>query len=168
MKKMKFPKIIKKMNNTKEQQRQGNASTKMMDTPKAASFSQQLFGAFIIFMCLVWGYSIITEKKETPTIPLSQFATLVDEHQITSIVVEGDSLTGVKLDATKVLSKKEAGASVFSTLAAYGVSTTTLATTTITIVNDRGLSFWGSLIPIILPVVFLAIMIWWLGDVATV
>lgn len=151
------------MNNTKEQQRQGNASTKMMDTSKAASFSQQLFGAFIIFMCLVWGYSIITEKKETPTIPLSQFATLVDEHQITSIVVEGDSLTGVKLDATKVLSKKEAGASVFSTLAAYGVSTTTLATTTITIVNDRGLSFWGSLIPIILPVVFLAIMIWWLG-----
>ena len=138
-------------------------SSKMGSLPKATSFSQQLIGTFIIFMCLVWGYSIITEKKSTPTIPLSQFASLVGSHQITTIIVEGDSLTGVKTDMTKVLSKKENGASVFTTLATYGVSTTTFATTTITIVNDRGLSFWGSLIPILLPIIFLAIMIWWLG-----
>jgi hypothetical protein len=36
----------------------------------------------------------------------------------------------------KWYSKKEEGASVFSTLAAYGVSSGTLATTTITIVNE--------------------------------
>jgi cell division protease FtsH len=114
-------------------------------------------------MFLTWGYSIITEKKATPVVPLSQFASLVNNHQIIAITVEGDSLTGEKTDSSKVQSKKETGASVFSTLAAYGVSTTTLATTTVTIVNDRGLSFWGSLIPILLPVVFLGFMIWWLG-----
>jgi cell division protease FtsH len=130
---------------------------------KPASFSQQLTGALIIFIFLTWGYSIIVEKKETPTIPLSQLAGLVNSHEVTSITVQGDTLTGTKADASKVISKKEAGASVFSTLSAYGVSTTTLATTTITIVNDRGLSFWGSLIPIILPIVFLGVMIWWLG-----
>ncbi len=153
---MKFPKLTKKTKDTVSQG--GNGAPK-----KPQSFSSQLLGALIIFTCLAWGYSIVTEKKITPTIPLSEFAALVNSHQITAVTVEGDSLTGTKADTTQVISKKETGASVFSTLAAYGVSSTTLATTTITVASDRGLSFWGSLIPIILPIVFLAIMIWWLG-----
>ncbi len=161
MKKMKFPKIGATTKNGGSQK--NNEESKSQKISKPVSFSQQLVGAFIILMFLTWGYSIITEKKATPVVPLSQFASLVNNHQIIAITVEGDSLTGEKADSSKVQSKKETGASVFSTLAAYGVSTTTLATTTVTIVNDRGLSFWGSLIPILLPVVFLGFMIWWLG-----
>ncbi len=157
MKKMKLPKIEKAGLSSKE------GDGKVGKLGKPVSFSQQLIGAFIILMFLTWGYSILTEERATPTIPLSQFASLVNARQITSITVEGDSLVGQKTDASKVESKKESGASVFSTLSAYGVSTTTLATTTITIVNDHGLSFWGSIIPILLPVVFLGFMIWWLG-----
>lgn len=154
---MKFPTLTTRAKNTTKD------SKKAGDLKKPQSFSSQLLGAFIIFMCLAWGYSIVTEKKATPTIALSEFASLVNSNQITAITVEGDSLIGVKIDETKVESKKENGASVFSTLAAYGVSSSTLATTTITVANDRGLSFWGSLIPIILPILFLALMIWWLG-----
>lgn len=153
---MKLPKITK---NTKE----GADIKKGANPQKPQSFSSQLLGAFIIFMCLAWGYSIVSENKSTPKIPLSEFAALVNTNQINAITVEGDSLTGTKLDSTKVESKKENGASVFSTLQAYGVSSSTLATTSITVSNDRGLSFWGSLIPIILPIVFLGVMIWWLG-----
>lgn len=127
------------------------------------SFSNQLLGAFIIFMCLVWGYSLVTGTKETPSVPLSEFATLVKNNEITSIEVKGDVLVGEKKDASKVETKKEAGASVLTTLGAYGVSSSTLASTTVSIKNDRGLSFWGSLIPIILPILFLGLMIWWLG-----
>ncbi len=127
------------------------------------SFSNQLLGAFIIFMCLVWGYSIVTEKKATPAVPLSEFAAMVKSSDITSIEVKGDTLTGVKKDDTKVETKKEVGASVLTTLNAYGVSSTTLASTTVAIKNDRGLSFWGSLVPIILPILFLGLMVWWLG-----
>ena len=76
------------------------------------------------------GIIIGTEKKEQATVPLSSFAFLVANHSIVSITVEGDTLTGEKTDTTKVISKKESGTSVFSTLAAYGVGTTTLATTT--------------------------------------
>ena len=158
MKKMKLPKITNRSNTDLSSKRKEEQSQK-----KPVSFSQQLLGAFIVLMCLTWGYSIITERKETQTIPLSQFASLVNNHDVTSVTVEGDTLVGKKVDSTEVKSKKESGASVFSTLAAYGVSSSTLATTTITIVNDRGLSFWGSLIPILLPVVFLGLMIWWLG-----
>ncbi len=155
---MKFP-ILNK--NSKKIIPSGN-STKESST-KPTSFTQQLLGAVIIFMCITWAYSVFTEKKATPTVPLSSFAQLVNAHEITSITVEGSSLTGQKIDGTKVASKKEDGASVFSTLAAYGVSSSTLATTTITISSDRGLSFWGSIIPIILPILFLGFMIWWLA-----
>ncbi|MEN9881361.1 MAG: cell division protein FtsH, cell division protease FtsH [Candidatus Parcubacteria bacterium] len=149
---MKLPKIQKAKNtsiNKKEK--------------KPQSFSQQLLGAFIIFMCLAWGYSIITEKQSVESIALSQFAALVKDNQITSIVVEGDTLTGKKIDGTSVSTKKEQGASTLSVLTAYGVSSSTIATTTVAIKADRGLSFWGTLIPILLPVLFLALMIWWLG-----
>lgn len=158
MKKMKFPKLT---TNPNKQATQGDQA--QGGTAKPASFSQQLIGAVIIFMCLTWAYSLLTEKKATPAVPLSQFAQLVNAREIVSITVEGSSLTGQKADGTKVTSKKEEGASVFSTLAAYGVSTSTLATTTISISSDRGVSFWASLIPIILPILFLGFMIWWLA-----
>jgi cell division protease FtsH len=88
---------------------------------------------------------------------------MVKDGSLVSVQVEGDKLTGEKGDKTKVVTKKEAGASVFSTLSAYGVSTTTLASTTVSIKNDHGMSFWGALLPIVLPIIFLGLMIWWLG-----
>ena len=157
MKKMKLPLLSASVKNRKKKSKGEGASS------VPASFSQQITGAIIIFMCLTWGYSLFTEKKEVKEVPLSQFAQLVNKEEIITISVAGDALTGEKKDGSKVMSKKESGASVFSTLAAYGVSSTTLATTTITITSDRGLSFWGSLIPIILPILFLGFMIWWLA-----
>lgn len=161
MKKMKFPNITRKKENTDS--KKGDTGTSSSKNQKPASFSQQLLGAFIILMFLTWGYSLFSEKKDVPTVPVSQLASLVNSSLITQLTVEGDTITAQKVDGSKVMSKKENGASIFSTLSAYGVSTTTLATTTVTIVNNRGLSFWGSLIPIILPILFLGFMIWWLG-----
>ncbi len=154
MKKMNMPKIKNVIKDGQE---------KITTGKKVQGFSQQLLGTFIIFMVLVWGYSVISEKKSTPTVPLSEFATLVNGQQIVSITVEGDALTGEKADKTKVISKKESGSSVLETLKIYGVSSSTLATTTILVSSEKGLSFWGSLIPIILPILFLGFMIWWLA-----
>lgn len=154
MKKMKIEKIEKSVKDT---------AKKMTTGKKIQGFSQQLFGAFLILLALSWGYGILFEKKSTPTIPLSQFAQLVNQQQITSITVEGDELTGIKADKSSVISKKETGVSILEALRVYGVSSTTLATTTILVTAERGLSFWGSLIPIILPILFLAFMIWWLA-----
>mgnify|MGYP003441876352 FL=1 len=121
---------------------------------KVGGFSQQIIGTLIIFLCLSWGYSLFTSGKETSTVPLSEFSSLVASQNIVSIVVQGDTLTGTKKDGTVVTSKKETGASAVTTLQGYGVSTSTLSATTVTIKNDRGLSFWGSLVPILLPILF--------------
>jgi len=140
-----------------------DTAKKISSGMKVKGLSQQLMGAFIIFMALTWGYSLIQEKKSTPTIPLSEFAALVNQKQIASITISGDEVTAVKLDKTTVLSKKETSASLLDTLTSYGVSTSTLASTTVTINSERGLAFWGSIIPIVLPVLFLGFMIWWLA-----
>jgi cell division protease FtsH len=140
-----------------------DAANKLSSGIKAKGISQQLVGAFIIFMALTWGYSLIQNKKSTPTIPLSEFAALVNQEQIESITISGDDVTAIKKDKSTVLSKKESGTSLLDTLSSYGVSPSLLASTTITINNERGLAFWGSLIPIILPILFLGFMIWWLA-----
>lgn len=163
MNKMKLPKMKRITQQPLSKDKGAASPIKLSPSGKPVSFSQQLLGAFVIFVFLAWGYSLLSQKKEEPTVPLSSFAALVNSHEIIAITVEGDALTGQKMDKTKVTSKKETGASVFSTLAAYGVSTTTLASTTVTIVNDRGVSFWASLIPIVLPILFLGFMIWWLA-----
>lgn len=135
----------------------------VVKSKKIQGLSQQLVGVFIILAFLTWGYSMIGESATEEMVPLSRFANLVESKQITSIIVEGDTLTGETSDKKILISKKENGASVFTTLSAYGVGTSTLASTTITVKTDRGLSFWGSLIPILLPVLFLGFMIWWLA-----
>lgn len=130
---------------------------------KAQGFSQQLIGAFIIISFLVWGYSMMGENKKEENIPISQFASMVESGNINEILVEGDTLTGKTTEQKTFVSKKEGGTSVFTTLSSYGVGTSTLSNTTIKIESDRGLSFWSSLIPIILPILFLGFMIWWLA-----
>jgi cell division protease FtsH len=151
---MKIPKIEKKAK---------DVAKKLSVGKKVQSFSQQIVGVFIIFMVFVWGYSLFSEKKATPTIPLSSFAQMVNEQKIISITVEGDKLIGDKADKTSVISKKETGVSILEALKTYGVSSSTLATTTILVSSERGLSFWGSIIPIVLPIFFLGFMIWWLA-----
>jgi cell division protease FtsH len=130
---------------------------------KVTTFSEQLMWAFMIFLVLTWGYSFVAGKPKALEVPLSSFAQLVKSGQIASITVDGDTLTAKKLDATLVQTKKESGASVFDTLATYSVSSSTLASTTITVDEKRGAMYIASLLPILLPIVFLAVMIWWLG-----
>jgi cell division protease FtsH len=150
-------------NNTRKNNDKDGTSKKISAVKKVGGFSQQIVGTLIIFLFLTWGYSIFSSNKITPTVPLSEFAGLVNTRTITSIVIEGDTLIGTKEDKTSITAKKEAGASVLDTLAHYGVSTSTLASTTITVKNDHGISFWASLIPIVLPILFLGFMIWWLA-----
>lgn len=132
-------------------------------TKKVVNFLQQLFTAFIIFMFLSWVYSYFEQKLDTSVVPISQVASLINSGNISSVSVDGDQITLIKKDKTKVLSKKESTSSLVETLKDYGVSTSTLAITNITINKDSGASFWFSFLPIVLPIIFLAMMIWWLA-----
>ncbi|MDQ5962525.1 MAG: cell division protease FtsH [Patescibacteria group bacterium] len=130
---------------------------------RVGGFSQQFVGTILIFIALSWGYSIMTSKEKVPTVSLSELAQLVNAREILKIDVEGDKLVATKKDETKVESKKEPSASIIETLKDYGASPVSLASTTITIKEDSGVMVWLKILPIIIPLLFLALMIWWLA-----
>lgn len=143
--------------------KQPQKDKKSLSLPKPQQFSQQFVVTIVIFMALAWLYTDITNTKKPSVVPLSELAQLVVSQNITAITVAGDTLTATKKDGTTVTSKKETSQGIVETLRDYGISTSTLATTTITVAKDTGSSFWISLLPILLPILFLALMVWWLA-----
>ncbi len=129
---------------------------------KKPNLVQQIASFVLLFIVLLYAYQLIVGDEKTPIVPLSQLSQDVNAGLIKNIIVEGDTLTVTKKDKSIVVSKKEKEIGVVETLKNYGVSTSTLAGVEITIKQDSGLSFWVSLLPILLPIVFLGLMIFWL------
>lgn len=152
------------MSNMRTKQNNSQSGKKPETTlKKVGGFSQQFIITVLIFIVLSWGFSLYNEKQSTPVVSLSELATLVNGNKIIKIDVEGDTLTATKQDQTVLVSKKESSSSAIETLKDYGASPSSLASTTITVKQDTGIFFWAKFIPIMLPLVFLALMIWWLG-----
>lgn len=131
--------------------------------PKYVFALEQVLWVVLIFGVLVYGYEAFSNREEKQVVALSVIASEVKLGNIKELVVSGDTITATKKDDTQVKAKKETQTGIVETLIDYGVSTTTLSTLAITIDQDRGASFWLSLLPILLPVIFLALMIWWLA-----
>ena len=148
---------ILKINKTNK--KEGKKSTKS----KLSDISQHIFTAIFIFFIIIFGYSLVLSNKETKVIPISEFATLVNQGEITTLSVEGDDVKAEKTDKVKVVTRKETNISILDTLKNYGVSTTTLSKVSVTVKGDSGVSFWLSFLPIILPILFLIFMIWYLA-----
>jgi len=123
---------------------------------------QALWGIFL-FGLIIYGYGALHDSGKKETVALSTIAQEVKDGKIKSLTVSGAVVTALRNDDTKIEAKKEPESGIVDTLKNYGVSTTTLANLSITIDADRSASFWFSLLPILLPVVFLALMIWWLA-----
>lgn len=138
----------------------GNKSNK---TKKVTTFGGQLVYAFIIFMILTWSYSLFQENKKTPKVSISELVSMVERGEVTQIEIKGDNITVTNKDKKTFESKKETGVSIVETLKSYGVGTSTLSSIKMEIKDERGVTFWASFIPIILPIIFLAFMIWWLA-----
>ncbi len=130
---------------------------------KVVDFASQIFTVIFVFAVLIFIYTSVSSSKNIKTIPISEFAISVNKGEIKSVTVEGDSVSAEKIDKTQVVSKKETGVSVLETLKNYGVSTTTLSIVTVNVKGESGSSFWFSMIPIFLPILFLIFMIWWLA-----
>ena len=129
---------------------------------KKPNLVQQIASFVLLFIVLLYGYQLIVGGDKDTIVPLSQISQDMNAGLVKNITVEGDKLTITKKDKTILISKKEREAGVVETLKNYGVSTSTLADVEIAIKQDTGFAFWGSLLPILLPVVFLGLMIFWL------
>jgi ATP-dependent Zn protease len=131
---------------------------------KSLGFFTQIFVALIIFGLLSGLYSVIAGRSQKVTdISISEVAQMVNKGEVKSLTVKGDTLTLVAADDSVKQSKKETEAGITETLKNYGVTAEALAKTPIEIKSQSGAGFWIlNLLPIILPVLFMAFFIWFL------
>ena len=132
------------------------------DAPFGMLF-KQLLVVVLIITALTFIYGRVAQKKETEVVSLGALSSLVTAKQVKQIEVYGNDLQVVKLDGTKLLAHKEKELSASETLLSYGVSTTTLASTSLLVKGETAGSIVLAILPILLPFLFIGFTIWWLA-----
>ncbi len=135
-----------------------------MLTPGGPGFMGNLVSTILVFLLLISAYTLITTTNESKKqIPLSQVAQDVRAGSVSIIKISGNDLDVEYKDGSKKISVKEASTGLSETLATYGVTPDQLAPVAISIEGETGLKFWFlTLAPIILPIIFLAVLFWFL------
>ena len=123
-----------------------------------------LLYVIIVFLLIMSVYTLITGNKPTEEIALSQVAGDVRAGLVTTVEVSGDELTLTYVDGATKTSMKDPDAALTETLASYGATAEELSKVTINIKGRGGFEFWfATLAPIILPIIFLAVLFWFLA-----
>lgn len=135
------------------------------EMPRPQSFLSNILTAFLLLLFLVTGYSFLAQRHEKPEeIPLTQLATDIRQGKVKEVTVESTDLSIIYTDDTKKSSKKEYDASLTDSLRNYGVSPEELGTVKILVRDPSGVGYWFySLAPILLPIVFLLVLMWYLS-----
>jgi len=136
------------------------------NAPQGPSMWMQLAIAAVIFLVLSAGYSAYQEYKSqaSQAISISQIATDLEAGKISSIDVEGDTLTATYTDGTTKTSTKEDEDSLTQTLVNYGVPADKIAAVKINIEDQTGFEFWAlELLPILIPTLMIFGLVWYLS-----
>jgi cell division protease FtsH len=154
-------------NKNKNKETAKNNSNKNIKTEKTRkpSFFGNFLTTLLIFFLLISLYSFIQGRGDSEEqVALSNLSQDIINGSIKKISVSGDELTVEYTDGAKKISKKEFGTSLSETLSFYGVAPESLRKIDIEILNQSGIAFWLlNLAPILLPVIFLALIIWFLS-----
>lgn len=132
------------------------------ENPTMNLVSQFSWGVLILAL-LMYSYGYVQHSKKIVEVPLSTLASSIQKGEIKSIEISGDKIDAIKLDGTELVSKKEAESGLLETLSTYGVSTTTLSTLSVTVKGTSGFALFLSLMPVLLPLLFIGFTIWWLA-----
>ena len=135
-------------------------------TPSGPNIWLQMVIAFVIFLLLSGGYSLVRQyiASQKEEVPISQIADDITAGKIASITVEGDQITATYVDKTTKTSHKEAESSLTQTFSNYSIAPEKLATVKIQIQDQSGARYWFlTLAPLLIPVILLFGMIWYLS-----
>lgn len=121
--------------------------------------------SLVIILILAVAYSYVGPSATKATdISLSTLASDVRLGQVKAISVSGNQLTATYTDETEKKAKKESDAALSETLSRYGVTGEELSKVSIEIKDETGFKYWFfSLAPIILPLILIAVFIWFLS-----
>ncbi len=128
-------------------------------------FIKNIIIMFVFLGIIIFVYPYFSNVGQSDTnITLSELARDIKDAKISSLEIEGDSVTVNYVDQSIKKTKKEAETGLSTTLLNYGVTSDMLSLVDIKIVSDVGVFFWVSnLLPIILPILFILLFIWYLS-----
>ena len=129
------------------------------------SFSKHIFTAVFIMIVIAGAYSLMADtSNQKEEVTLSELATEINNSSVSKIIVKGDILEVTMSDGAERLSKKETETSLTETLVNYGVTQEKFSQINIEIKNPSGFLFWfGSLLPFLLPILFIFIFFWFIA-----
>ena len=133
-------------------------------------FLGNIGATFLIFFAVLAIYSFISDAGAAtpPTISLSTLAQNIDAGKVKAVNIKGDELdityaSSTTASSTDAISKKEADTALSQTLVNYGVPAAKIDAVDIEVQKQSGLSYWTlQLAPILIPVIFIAIFIWFI------
>jgi cell division protease FtsH len=144
----------------------GTGVPSVKSLPPAPKLWAQILMVISLFVLLIAGGLALKEQLvEKETIALSTVASQVQQGLVKEIKVSGDKLTISYVGTTtETISRKESESSLMQSFAAYGVATTALSSTTITVGDQTGVRYWiGALAPLLLPIIMLIGLMWFLS-----
>ena len=120
---------------------------------------------FLIFFAVLAIYSLISGAgaPAPATVSLSAVAQDISAGKVKTIDIKGDELDLTYADGTSKVSKKETDLGLSQTLVNYGVTAAKINAVDIEVQKQSGFAYWMlTLAPIIIPVIFIAIFIWFI------
>lgn len=133
--------------------------------PRGSQFFQNLLSVVLFLLLISTLYSMLTEDRVEPEqVSLTQVADALNEGDIASIAVKGDTLDIELLNGDLWEAKKEREASFSETMTNYGVPPVALSNAEISVEKETGVGIWLlNFLPIILPLIFIVGLFWYLS-----
>jgi len=126
------------------------------------NFLNTIATIFLVFLLITGLYAEFAGKPDTSTqVSLSSLASDIKGGKITSLTIEDAQVFAVYADHTTKVAQRETDASLTDSLTRLGVTAAQLASTTITVAEPSGFTYWfEQLGPFVIPLLFLALFIW--------
>ncbi len=133
--------------------------------PKKMNFINVILIVVLSFLLITGLYSqFATTSPSTEAISLSTLANDIKLGEVKSLDIHGDEVIAEYTDKSLKTTQRETDASFTDSLSRLGVSSTYLASTTITVNEPSGFGYWvGQLAPFLAPILFLVFFIWLLS-----
>jgi cell division protease FtsH len=123
--------------------------------------ARQLLTIFILFLLVAGVFSMIQSPLERPKeIGVAALVEKINQEEVKSIDVDGDTLHIVLNDDTELTSRKEASESLSTLLDNYHVAPEKIAKANISIDDQAGLFWLAAVLPFILPFLLVGAFLW--------
>lgn len=117
--------------------------------------SRNIISFLVVLVAISVIFSLITTKPGTTSrVPVSAFVDEVQNGNITALTVEGDTITGVGVNGTTYITKKESSQAISDVLEGYGITSEAVANLSIDIQEpSAGVMLLQSVLPTLILVV---------------